>query len=147
LYERGRGVPADPGQATFWYEQAARSGNRKAMHNLAVAYADGSGVEKNLGEAARWFRSAADLGLTDSQFNIAVLYERGMGVPASLSEAYKWYFIASAQGDAEARSRVEALATQLPEDQRLAAEQAANAFAPQPLDMGANEPPTLAQIQ
>jgi localization factor PodJL len=147
LYERGRGVPADASQVAFWYEQAARSGNRKAMHNLAVAYADGSGVERNLSEAARWFRSAADLGLTDSQFNLAVLYERGMGVPASLSEAYKWYSVASAQGDTEARSRVEVLATQLPQDQRANAERAATSFNAQPLDQAANEPPTLAQIQ
>ncbi len=147
LFERGRGVPADPSQATFWYEQSATNGNRKAMHNLAVAYADGVGVEKNLGEAARWFRAAADLGLTDSQFNLAVLYERGMGVPASLSEAYKWYFIAAQQGDAEARTRVDALATQLPEDQRLAAERAAAGYTPQPIDQAANEPPTIAQIQ
>ncbi len=147
IFERGRGVPADPSQAAFWYEQAARSGNRKAMHNLAVAYADGLGVEKNLAEAARWFGSAADLGLTDSQFNLAVLYERGMGVPSSLNDAYKWYSIAAGQGDTEAQSRVEVLAAQLPEDQRLTAEGAASSYAPQPLDQAANEPPTLAQIQ
>jgi len=146
IFERGRGVPADASQAVFWYEQAARSGNRKAMHNLAVAYSDGLGIEKNLAEAARWFRSAADLGLTDSQFNLAVLYERGMGLPSSLNEAFKWYSIAASQGDAEARSRVEVLATQLPEE-RVTAERAAASYAPQPLDQAANEPPTLAQIQ
>ena len=70
-----------------------------------------------------------------------------MGVPASLSEAYKWYFIAAQQGDAEARTRVDALATQLPEDQRLAAERAAAGYTPQPIDQAANEPPTIAQIQ
>ena len=147
IFERGRGVAADASQAAFRYEQAARSGNRKAMHNLAVAYADGLGIEKHLAEAARWFRSAADFGLTDSQFNLAVLYERGLGVPSSLNEAFKWYLIAADQGDAEARSRVEVLATQLPEEQRLTAERAAASYAPQPLDQAANEPPTLAQIQ
>ncbi len=130
-----------------WYEQAARSGNRKAMHNFAVAYVNGIGIEKNLAEASRWFRSAADLGFTDSQFNLAVLYERGIGVPTSLNEAYKWYFIAAVQGDTEARTRAEVLATQLPEDQRLTAERAATTYAPQPLDQAANELPTLAQIQ
>jgi localization factor PodJL len=81
----------------------------------------------------------------DSQFNLAVLYERGMGVAASLTEAYKWYLIAANQGDAESRTRVEALATQLQAAQKTAAERAAAAFRAKAVDDAANEPPTLAQ--
>lgn len=146
LYERGRGVAADPRQAFFWYKQAAVSGNRKSMHNLAVAYADGLGTDKNLTEAARWFRQAGDYGLTDSQFNLAVLYERGLGVVASLGEAYKWYMIAAAGGDQEAKSRAEALASQLPTQQRLAAETAARNFTVKTADRPANEPPLLTDV-
>ena len=47
LYERGHGVPADKAKAMHWYTVAANAGNRKAMHNLAVAYAEGSGVKKD----------------------------------------------------------------------------------------------------
>jgi localization factor PodJL len=146
LYEKGRGVPADAKQANSWYEEAAKRGNRKAMHNLAIAYANGAGQEKNFAEAARWFRAAAERGLADSQFNLAVLYERGLGVRASLADAYKWYVIAAAEGDAESKSRVTALATQIPPAEREAANQAAGEFKLTPMNREANEAPDLAQI-
>ena len=138
LYEKGLGVDRDPLQAMSWYGEAARHGNRKAMHNLALLYAEGSGAPKSYNDAARWFRAAAELGVTDSQFNLAVLYERGWGVPASLSQAYTWYAIAAGGGDAEAKARIEALASELPDADRQAAESAAKAFTPRPMDVAAN---------
>jgi len=146
MYERGRSLSVDPAQAKYWYLQAANHGNRKAMHNLAVAFAEGSGAEKNYTEAARWFKAASELGLTDSEFNLAVLYERGLGVAQSLTEAYKWYSIAAAQGDTESRARIEVLNTQLSANDRTAAERAAKAFRPKPMDRDANEAPELAQV-
>ena len=146
MYERGRGLPADPKQATYWYQEASKHGNRKAMHNLAVAYAEGSGVERDYATASRWFRQASDLGLTDSQFNLAVLYERGLGVPMSLQEAYKWYLIASAQGDTESKARVDAIVAQMPAADRQAAERDARAFRPKPTNQDANEAPDLAAL-
>ncbi|MEJ0026729.1 MAG: hypothetical protein WDN01_11940 [Rhizomicrobium sp.] len=146
MYERGRGVKADPARAVHWYQLAAQAGNRKAMHNLAVAYSSGTGTAKNLAEAARWFSKAAALGLADSEFNLAVLYERGMGVPQSLLDAYKWYAIAAASGDAESRSRIDALGSQLSPDDKAAAQKAAEAFRPQPLDPKANVAPTMSDV-
>ncbi|HEY1961512.1 MAG TPA: hypothetical protein VGG69_03755 [Rhizomicrobium sp.] len=143
LYERGRGVPADAKQATHWYELAAKQGNRKAMHNLAVAYAEGSGEPKDYVQAALWFSRAANMGLADSQFNLAVLYERGMGVQQSLPDAYKWYLIAAAQGDAESKKRADALATQLNDTSRSAAQAAASSFKPQQPNAAANTAPVL----
>jgi localization factor PodJL len=141
LFERGRGVPADPKKAVQWYLAAAQAGNRKAMHNLAVAYAQGTGTAKDFSEAARWFAKAATLGLADSQFNLAVLYERGLGVPQSLIDAYKWYAIAAQQGDSESKARLEALATQLSPDDKAAAQRSADMFKPGVLDRNANVAP------
>ncbi len=146
MYERGRGVKADPARAVHWYQLAAQAGNRKAMHNLAVAYSSGTGTAKNLAEAARWFSKAAALGLADSEFNLAVLYERGMGVPQSLLDAYKWYAIAAASGDTESRSRIDALGSQLSPDDKAAAQKAAEAFRPQALDPKANVAPTMSDV-
>jgi localization factor PodJL len=146
LYERGHGVATDPAKAVHWYEVAAQQGNRKAMHNLAVAYAQGTGATKDLAQAAQWFTRAANLGLADSQFNLAVLYERGMGVPQSLPDAFKWYAVAAAQGDAESKARIDALSTQLSEPDRIAAQHAADAFKPQPMDRSANIPPDPAAL-
>ena len=147
LYEHGKGVAADPVKASHWYLAAAMQGNRKAMHNIAVAYAEGIGLKKDLTEAVRWFSKAASLGLTDSQFNLAVLYERGQGVPQSLVDAYKWYSVAAAGGDAESKSRRDALATQLSADDRAAAQHAAEGFKAQSPDPHANVPPQLSDLQ
>ena len=139
FYEHGRGLAADPRQALRWYGEAAKGGNRRAMHNLAVVYADGAGTEKNFTEAARWFRSAAELGLMDSQFNLAVLYERGLGVKPSLAEAYKWYSIAAEAGDTESKARVAAIMSQIAPADRDAADRAAKAYKPRPIDVAAND--------
>jgi localization factor PodJL len=139
LYERGRGVPADVRQALRWYGEAAKRGNRRAMHNLAVVYADGAAEARNFPEALHWFKDAAELGLTDSQFNLAVLYERGLGVKPSLAEAYKWYEIAAASGDSESKTRLAALTNQIAPADRDAADKAARAYRPRPIDSAANE--------
>ena len=100
----------------------------------------------NLSLAAQWFLHAANLGLPDSQFNLAVLYERGFGVQQSLVEAYKWYAIAAAQGDAESRTRMETIASQLSAEEKEKAEKSVAAFQPAPLDRGANAPPIAASL-
>ena len=146
LLERGRGAAADPTKAVQWYEAAANQGNRKAMHNLAVAYAEGTGVKKDFVEASRWFSRAANLGLSDSQFNLAVLYERGLGVPQSLLNAYKWYAVAAAQGDTESKARLQAISAQMSDDDRAAAQKAADGFKPGPLDARANVAPAVEEL-
>ena len=133
----------DQNQANRWYGEAAKRGNRKAMHALGVANANGTGGKKNFPEAVRWFKAAAELGLTDSQFNLAVLYERGLGVQTSLSEAYKWYAIAAASGDSESKARVDALATQISAAEREAADRIAKGYKPQPMNVAANDGPPL----
>jgi TPR repeat protein len=146
LYQAGRGVPVDLTQAAHWYEAAASKGDRHAMSNLAVLYAGASGGQKNLAEASRWFERAAMLGYVDAQFNLAVLYERGDGVPQSLLDAYKWYSIAAAAGDPVAKSRADAIATQVAPEELQAAQQAAASFKPQPMNRAANEAPTMAEV-
>jgi localization factor PodJL len=116
------------------------------MSNLAVLYAGASGGQKNLAEASRWFERAAMLGYVDAQFNLAVLYERGDGVPQSLLDAYKWYSIAAAAGDPVAKSRADAIATQVAPEELQAAQQAAASFKPQPMNRAANEAPTMAEV-
>ncbi len=106
------------------------AGNRKAMHALAMQFAD----NKDMVGAARWFERAAALGYGDLQFNLAVLYERGEGVKQSLVEAFVWYSIAAQNDDLEAAERVEALQTQLTPAQIIVAERAIRLFKPEPAD-------------
>ena len=129
LYETGEaGLKKDLGEARRWTERAAESGDRKAMHNLALYYVEGSGGPKNTTTAAQWFRRAADLGLVDSQYNLGRLYEEGFGVSQNPAEAYKWYLIAAHAGDTESRASAQRLKGQLSAEAQAAAERAAGAF-------------------
>jgi localization factor PodJL len=103
-------------------------------------------VRKDPFLAAQWFLRAANLGLADSQFDLGVLYERGLGLPQSLKEAYKWYAIAAAQGDAESRTRMQAIASHLRAGDKRAAGRAAANFHPAPLGAAANIPPIAASL-
>jgi len=146
LFQAGHGVPADTVQAMHWYEAAAQQGNRHAMSNLAGLYAAGKDGERNLAEAARWFEQSANLGYVDAQFNLAVLFERGDGVPQSLLDAYKWYSIAASSGDPVAKTRADAISTQVSPDELQAAQQAVANFKPQPLNRAANDVPSMAEV-
>ena len=146
LYQNGRGVSADPAKATHLYESAAAQGNRHAMSNLAVLYAGAGDKMKDLSEAARWFQRSASLGYVDAQFNLAVLYERGDGVPQSLLDAYKWYTIAAASGDAVAKTRADAIATQISPDELAAAQKAVVDFKPLALNKKTNDVPSMPEV-
>jgi TPR repeat protein len=146
LYQSGRGVGADPAKATRLYLSAAGQGNRHAMSNLAVLYAGAGDGMKDFSEASRWFERSASLGYVDAQFNLAVLYERGDGVPQSLLDAYKWYAIAAQSGDAIAKTRADAIATQLSAEELSAAQKAVAEFKPQAPDKRANDVPSMPEI-
>jgi TPR repeat protein len=146
LYQSGRGVHADPAKATRLYLASAGQGNRHAMSNLAGLYAGADESMKDFSEAARWFERSASLGYVDAQFNLAVLYERGDGVPQSLLDAYKWYAIAAMSGDAIAKTRTEAIATQLSSEELSAAQKAVAEFKPQKLNKQANDVPSMPQV-
>ncbi len=139
LYETGQGVAADPNMARQLTERAARNGNRIAMHDLALYYAEGrGGVETDITTAASWFEKAADRGVVDSQFNLGVLFESGQGVPQNLVDAYVWYSIAASQGDQFARERRDIIKANISEADLTRANERASAFAPAKIDEAAN---------
>ena len=41
----GHGMPQDPGQAAYWYRQAADQGHAEAQFNLGRLYSSGRGRE------------------------------------------------------------------------------------------------------
>jgi TPR repeat protein len=133
LYQAGPqrpGITSDPPRAFKLFSAAAEKGNIKAMHNLAIAYAEGLGTLKDEAKAAHWFQRAAERGYVDSAFDLAVLYERGQGVKQSLTDALRWYSIAAMAGDKASADRAAFLRHQVtPKDAVLAANAAAS-FAP-----------------
>jgi localization factor PodJL len=113
------------------YMAAGEAGNAKALHNLAVLYAEGIDGKPDYQAAAKWFRKAADYGVADSQYNLAVLYARGIGVEQNLAEAYRWFALAAREGDADAAKKRDDLAIRLDRNALNAAAQAIEAWAPQ----------------
>ena len=139
LYEVGEGVEQDPELARQLTERAARNGNRIAMHDLALYYAEGrGGVKAELQTAAKWFEKAAERGVVDSQFNLGVLFESGQGLPKNLTDAYVWYAIAAQQGDQFAKQRIAILSDTLPAKDLESAEARIEKFQPVKIDETAN---------
>jgi localization factor PodJL len=137
-------VKKDVETARRLYKTAAEQGNAKAMHNLAVLYAEGAAVKPDYRSAAQWFRMAADHGVADSQYNLAILYARGIGVDQSLTESYKWFALAADQGDEDAAKKRDEVAKRLDAQSLAAAKLAVRSFAPQTQPQHAIEakPPT-----
>jgi localization factor PodJL len=139
LYERGAGVDKDIARAKVWYGRAAEQGNVKAMHNLAVLIVGQGGATPDYATAVKWFTEAAAHGLPDSQYNLAMLYQSGLGVPKDAKEAYKWLALAARSGDAESKSRRDALQATMNADDVAAASIAAESFRGKPSNPMVND--------
>ena len=112
------------------YLAAADKGNGKAMHNLAVLYAEGINGPADYSNAAHWFREAADHGITDSQYNLGILYARGIGVEQNYAESYKWFALAANQGDKDAAKKRDEVASHLDQQSLAAAQPAVQTWTP-----------------
>ncbi len=141
-YERGEGgVAKNLSEARRWTERAARAGNRKAMHDLAVYFAEGEGGRQDYVSAVEWFRKAADYGLSDSQYNLGVLYEQGLGVSQDEGEALYWFEVAGRNGDQDAERRAREISASAPPSIVTAAMRRADVYKPRPLDPQVNGEP------
>jgi len=139
LYEQGIGVAADPAMARQLTEMAARSGNRIAMHDLGLYYADGRGdVAKNFTIALSWFEKAAERGVVDSQFNLGLLYGSTPEIPQDLVTAYVWFSIAVAQGDQVANGELAKLKEKMSPAEVKQAKARAAGFKPVAINEAAN---------
>ncbi|MHA1568608.1 MAG: SEL1-like repeat protein, partial [Alphaproteobacteria bacterium] len=94
-------TPADDDRDRL--ETAARDGNAKAQHDLAIRLAKGDGGDPDYEAAARWFTAAALQGLPNAQYNLGVLYEKGLGVQKDDREAWVWYRNAAEEGHGQAQ--------------------------------------------
>lgn len=66
LYDNGRAVAQDYGEAGRWYRKAADQGCASAQYNLGVYYANGQGVAKDQQAARGWLLLAAGAGNKDA---------------------------------------------------------------------------------
>ena len=110
----------------------AKPDNAKALHNLAVLYAEGIDGKPDYPSAAKWFRKAAGYGIADSQYNLGILYARGIGVEQNLTEAYRWFALAAREGDREAAKKRDDVGARLDERSLTAAQAAVQTWTPEP---------------
>ena len=62
MYEDGRGVNVDEGQAIKWFQQAASNGNTDAEVSLGAVYLFAQGTPKNSRTACKLFKQASKKG-------------------------------------------------------------------------------------
>jgi TPR repeat protein len=90
LYENGRGLQRDAGQAFSWYRKAAKAGHVAAAYNVGIAYDSGRGVKRSVRLAMDWYQRAAEGGNIVAMQNLAELYGTGMGVQMDHAKAAAW---------------------------------------------------------
>ena len=94
-YYYGIGVKKDYGEAVFWYEKAAETGDTSG---LAQCYFYGNGKEKDYGKAMELYLQGLDSGVIKLGTNanpgiwyIATMYRDGLGVEQDHAAALEWY--------------------------------------------------------
>ncbi len=73
MYDQGRIVTRDYGEAARWYREAIHRGESSASANLGRLYALGLGVETDLDEAERLFRIAAEHGVPTAENSLRMV--------------------------------------------------------------------------
>ena len=116
--------------AVSWYEVAARAGVPSAQFKLANAYFAGAGVERDVAQAKLWYLRAAKQGLAEAQHALGILLIGGVGGPPDPVEGYKWLVLAEQGGDPDTHDVREKAKQQLPENDRIRAEDLAKSFKP-----------------
>ncbi len=87
MYQNGKGVPEDHGEAFKWYRLAANQGVADAQLNLGVMYGNGYGVIQDYTRALMWWTIAASQGHETARKNRDIV-EKKMS-PANVSKARK----------------------------------------------------------
>jgi TPR repeat protein len=117
MYEEGRGVHQEDGEAVAWYREAARGGDVRAMYKLGVFYEKkgfrSQALEQRHGRiapgpasgnqdyrtAAMWYEAAAHYHYDAAKINLGYLYQNGLGVRRDLNAARILLAQAAMSGD------------------------------------------------
>ena len=90
-YEGGRGFRQDFSKAVYYYELAAKHGNRQAQENLGYCYYYGRDMEPDYEKAFHYFALGAFDGHLISLYNIGDMYLNGYYVEKNEREAFLIY--------------------------------------------------------
>lgn len=124
--EAAQPKPSKPHQATpEELGKMAEQGDAEAQWRLGTLYRNGDGVQQSDAEAVELFRRAAEQKYVPALSALGSQYWAGRGVPQDYNKAYFWYDVALAQGDENAGSQLQDLATELTQDELAKAHQQA----------------------
>lgn len=110
LLARATIAAGDVERAIQLYQQAADSGDLRAMVSLAQLYDAGMGVEKDQERALKLNEKAAEAGSLDAMINLAVALFEGAGIPQDMDRAIGLLKQAAEQGSAKATFNLGVLA-------------------------------------
>lgn len=103
-----RKIWPDPRPATrtaaYWYREAVKQNNAKAMVRLGELHLAGKGVPKNAEQAADFFRRAAERHEPAGQAAWAAALLDGIGTTRNREEAISWYKKAALRGHEGAKA-------------------------------------------
>lgn len=99
LYHNGKGASQDFTKAKYWYDKAAKQGNRLALRGLGHLYKDGKGVVKDYDKAIAFFKEAAEKGDVNAMSNLGWMYMEGHGTAKNTNDAIFWYKKAVQEGN------------------------------------------------
>ena len=113
MYETGRGVPRDVGQAFLLCERAAKRGHPQGLYCVAAAHHRGLGTPQNIKQAARFYDRAGLAGIPRSFYQLAALHASGeLGKP-DRHTALMYYLLAQHLGAEGAKSAADTLTAEL----------------------------------
>lgn len=121
MYQLGKGVPQDPGQAMAWFHKAAEQDLTAAQTQLGMMYEKGWGATRDYADALAWYRRAGEKGDPFALKLLMRMYENGRGVPKDLVKAQALYLIAIERGLPEIAQDSDALADTMTSDDIAAA--------------------------
>ncbi|XCP83607.1 MobP2 family relaxase [Roseburia hominis] len=88
MYQSGKGVKQDYGQAFSYYE---KSNSKYARYSQGLLWRDGCGVEKNLHAAFEMFGQAAKDSMPYADYELGKMYEKGVGTGKDIEKAGEHY--------------------------------------------------------
>lgn len=94
MYNLGRGVPLDIGQAEKWYKAAADQGNAEGECHLGAMY-----LIRDTPQGLKLLHLSAEQGFPDAYLMLGLAYMNVREAPRDLVQADMWLRLAAAHGD------------------------------------------------
>lgn len=114
MYYEGRGVPRHYEKArNIYFLEAAKQNVAEAQFYLSVIYYESKGLQKDAERAKCWLTKAADAGFAEAQLYLGKM----LNEQKDHINACQWFSLAAAQGNEEARAKLDVLEKDMsPED-------------------------------